>query len=103
MSGGGTPIPFPDGLRESPSLKMHGTDLAAGRVMDELRQDVRGSLRLLLRSPAFAAVVVLNWDRLDDTLGCLESLAETDWPTMITIVVDNGSDQQIEASITARF
>ena len=28
--------------------------------MDELRQDFRGALRLLLRSPAFAAVVVLT-------------------------------------------
>src|SRR5437870_6267423 len=39
---------------------MPGTDLAGSPLMDELRQDFRGALRLLLRSPAFAAVVVLT-------------------------------------------
>src|SRR5712671_5674763 len=39
---------------------MNGTDLAADPVMETLRQDVRGALRLLVRSPLFAGVVILT-------------------------------------------
>src|SRR5437016_13263097 len=39
---------------------MPGTDLAGSPVMDELRQDFRGALRLILRAPAFAGLVVLT-------------------------------------------
>ncbi len=37
------------------------------------------------------AVVVLSWNRREDTLACLESLAEVEAPGLITILVDNAS------------
>ena len=36
-------------------------------------------------------VVVLNWNGVDDTLRCLESLAKIDYPQFRVLVVDNGS------------
>ena len=44
------------------------------------------------------AVVVLNWNRKDDTLACLESLEKADLGGASVIVVDNGSrDGSVEA------
>ena len=36
-------------------------------------------------------IVVLNWNRRDDTLDCLASLEGLDYPSRWTLVVDNGS------------
>ncbi len=36
-------------------------------------------------------LIILNWNRLDDTLECLESVAKLDYGNYETIVVDNGS------------
>lgn len=48
------------------------------------------------------AVVVLNWNRADDTLRCLQSLDAIDDPPFEVIVVDNGStdgsQQRLEAA-----
>jgi GT2 family glycosyltransferase len=49
------------------------------------------------------AVVVLNWNGSADTLACVESLAASDWPKLTTIVVDNASEEDIEATVLARF
>jgi GT2 family glycosyltransferase len=49
------------------------------------------------------AVVVLSWNGRDETLACLESLAGSDWPNTTTIVVDNGSDEELEPVIAERF
>jgi GT2 family glycosyltransferase len=44
------------------------------------------------------AVVVLNWNGRDDTLGCLESLRAVDYPNWEVLVVDNGSiDDSVDA------
>jgi GT2 family glycosyltransferase len=52
---------------------------------------------------ADVAIVVLNWNRRDDTLGCLASLAEAQLDGATVIVVDNGSrDGSVEA-IRERF
>src|SRR5438874_8964322 len=37
-----------------------GMDLAVHPAMDGLREDLRGALRLILRSPAFAGMVILT-------------------------------------------
>ncbi|MGQ9627043.1 MAG: glycosyltransferase family 2 protein [Anaerolineae bacterium] len=37
------------------------------------------------------AVIVLNWNGLEDTLECLESLRRLDYPNYEVILVDNGS------------
>ncbi len=43
-------------------------------------------------------IVVLNWNRRDDTLGCLESLAQADLGGASVLLVDNGSrDGSVEA------
>jgi GT2 family glycosyltransferase len=49
------------------------------------------------------AVVVLSWNGRDETLRCLESLAGSDWPNATTIVVDNGSDEEVEPYVAERF
>lgn len=36
-------------------------------------------------------VLILNWNRRDDTVECLESLRAVKFPRLATVVVDNGS------------
>jgi GT2 family glycosyltransferase len=47
--------------------------------------------------------VVLNWNRREETLACLESLLASDWPRLSVIVVDNGSEQEVGHAVAARF
>lgn len=48
-------------------------------------------------------IVVLNWNRRDDTLACLESLAQADLGGASLLLVDNGSlDGSVEA-VRGRF
>ncbi len=43
------------------------------------------------------AVIILNWNGWEDTIECMESLRNIDYPNYDTIVVDNGSsDDSIE-------
>ena len=49
------------------------------------------------------AVVVLNWNGREDTLACLESVAASEWTPSATIVVDNGSEQEIAGALAQRF
>jgi hypothetical protein len=49
------------------------------------------------------AAVVLNWNGRDETLACLESLTASDWPRLTSIVVDNGSQEDIEPAVAERF
>lgn len=44
-------------------------------------------------------IVILNWNRIADTLECLESLARVDYPSFSIIVVDNGSTDGSPAAI----
>lgn len=43
-----------------------------------------------MRSPQ-VAIIVLNWNGGEDTLACLESLRQLDYPDYEIVVVDNGS------------
>jgi GT2 family glycosyltransferase len=45
------------------------------------------------------AVVVLNWNRWQDTVGCLASLHLQDYPNFYLLVVDNGSTDDSVAQI----
>lgn len=47
------------------------------------------------------AIIVLNWNGGDDTLACLASLAQIDYPAVTIIVVDNGSRDESVAAIRA--
>ncbi len=49
------------------------------------------------------AVVVLNWNRTEDTLQCVESLEHVDYPNMEVIVVDNGSRLDPTPQLRQRF
>ncbi len=42
-------------------------------------------------SSPHVAIVVLNWNGMNDTLNCLQSLALIDYPSYEVILVDNGS------------
>ena len=47
--------------------------------------------------------VVVNWNGYADTLACLESLAQQDYPSLRTVVIDNGSTNDSVARIRAAF
>ena len=48
-------------------------------------------------------VITLNWNRLDDTLKCLESLEQLKYPNYRLLVVDNGSTDQSPEKIRDIF
>jgi GT2 family glycosyltransferase len=47
--------------------------------------------------------VVLNWNRPQDTINCLRSLADAAYPALDVIVVDNGSTDHSVATVRATF
>ncbi len=54
-------------------------------------------------SSADVTVVVLNWNRRDATLACLESLARAELGGATVLVVDNGSRDGSAAAVRARY
>jgi GT2 family glycosyltransferase len=48
-------------------------------------------------------IIVLNWNGRDDTLSCLASLSELDYPSYDLVVVDNGSGDDSVPAIRASF
>ena len=46
-------------------------------------------------------IIILNWNGRDDTLACLASLSELDYPAYEIVVVDNGSSDDSVAVIRA--
>jgi GT2 family glycosyltransferase len=59
-------------------------------------------------SSAFAcnkkvAIIVLNWNGLKDTLACLASLTQLDYPNHVLIVVDNGSTDNSVPTLQAAY
>ena len=48
-------------------------------------------------------VVVLNWNRKDDTIECIDSLIGMSYPNFRTVVVDNGSSDGSVEALKARF
>lgn len=55
---------------------------------------------MIKKSPSVCAVT-LNWNRSEDTIACLRSLAAQTYPELQTIVVDNGSTDDSLARIGA--
>jgi GT2 family glycosyltransferase len=50
-----------------------------------------------LRGDPPVGVVILNWKRAADTIRCVESVLESDYPAAVPIVVDNASaDESVE-------
>src|SRR5688500_5379740 len=48
-------------------------------------------------------VIVLNWNGADDTLACLASLADLEYPAFDILVIDNGSRVSVAAAVRERF
>lgn len=48
-------------------------------------------------------VIILNWNRYQDTLTCLQSLSKIDTPNVQLMVVDNGSRDDSVITIRQRF
>jgi GT2 family glycosyltransferase len=48
-------------------------------------------------------VLVLNWNAYDQTIPCVESLAQTDYPNLKIAIIDNGSTNDSEAILRSRF
>ena len=49
------------------------------------------------------AVVVLNWNRREDTLACLRSLAQVEVPPLLVVVVDNASSDGSADAVEREF
>jgi GT2 family glycosyltransferase len=49
------------------------------------------------------AIIVLNWNRPDDTLECLQSLGQIQYDNIEVIIVDNGSTDDSVARIAANY
>lgn len=47
--------------------------------------------------------MVLNWNRREDTLACLTSLAKLDYPNLRLLLVDNGSSDETPAAVSQQF
>jgi GT2 family glycosyltransferase len=58
---------------------------------------------LLMERLGKVAIIVLNWNGRDDTLACLASLGQLDYPLYEVIVVDNGSSDDSAAAIRAAY
>lgn len=48
-------------------------------------------------------IVVLNWNNLDATMACLESVYQSDYINFEVIVIDNGSDQNPKEELSAKY
>ncbi len=48
-------------------------------------------------------IIVLTWNGREDTLGCLESLSQLDYPNLEIVVVDNGSTDGTVSAVQERF
>ncbi|MEO6027493.1 MAG: glycosyltransferase family 2 protein [Candidatus Binatia bacterium] len=48
-------------------------------------------------------VIVLNWNGTDDTLACLASLSDLEYPAFDTLVIDNGSRVSVVPAVRERF
>ncbi len=51
-------------------------------------------------TPPLASIVILNWNRIDDTLVCLESVRKLKYKQTEIIIVDNGSEDDSKEKLS---
>lgn len=51
----------------------------------------------------FVGIVILTWNQREDTLACLESVFELDYPNFKVMIVDNGSVDGTSEAIRSQF
>jgi GT2 family glycosyltransferase len=98
----------PYGLGDSPRVVCRLRLAAAAPSLLQSRAQPRIAVRrIFLRGPRVIApdvtIVVLNWQRPDDTIACLESLRAAELGGARVLVVDNGSGDDSLARIRERF
>ncbi len=64
-----------------------------------MKHDIRSGRADLPR----VVIIILNWNRRDDTIECVESVRKISYPNFEVIVVDNGSDDDSASVISRRF
>ena len=52
---------------------------------------------------AHVVAVVLNWEAAAETVACVRSLLESDWPRLTVLVVDNGSRSPVAPRVREQF
>lgn len=57
---------------------------------------------ITVKSPK-VSIIVLNWNGRDDTLECLSSIRQIDYPNFNVVVVDNGSSDDSVSTIRKSF
>lgn len=48
-------------------------------------------------------IVILNWNKADETIGCLKSVAQLTYPNLKVVLIENGSRDNSPERIRARF
>ena len=44
------------------------------------------------------SIIIVNWNGKTDTLECLESLKNNDYPNYEVVIIDNGSKEKFQVS-----
>lgn len=54
-------------------------------------------------SEPLVVILVLNWNRCDETIACLESVSRLTYPRVVAVLIDNGSSDESARIIRERF
>src|ERR1035437_1979132 len=55
------------------------------------QSEINSSMDAWEKSPPLVALCIVNWNGWRDTLECLESVQQLEYPNYVAVVVDNGS------------
>ena len=70
--------------------------------IERTKSDITHEYGLNNNSPTIS-IIILNWNGLEDTIECIESLERLTYPNYEIIVVDNGSTDGSQEAIMKRF
>ena len=106
-----TTIAGREGTRATGRLGFSASHPADALARDNEKTRSRGSIGFRLRAKRIdsvprrfrVSVIILNWNGLEHTTECLESLKKISYPNYEVIVVDNGSDGDDAELLRQRF